>query len=106
MTDGIGFVNINFTDVTVLPNSDDNGNCAQAQKYKKRYKRSTTDQSASVFLGDGEATYATFEPNSYAGWVLKKHAPLFNVIQEIKKLVMLILIPQVQVLRAGPIFGN
>ena len=35
------------------------------------------DQSASMFLGDGEATYATFEPNFCAGWAhtKKKHAP-------------------------------
>ena len=169
MTEGMGSVNINFTGVTVLLNSDDNSNRAQAQKYKKRYKRSISDvskreklrkemqsnnekaldeiraiypqcakclyhfrsphlleqhvcnenaesqdainiamkhadqllarmdfsiagaidQSASMFLGDGEATYATFEPNFYAGWAHTKknmHPELSfkvtNVIQE------------------------
>ena len=45
MTEGMGSVNINFTGVTVLLNSDDNSNRAQAQKYKKRYKRSISDVS-------------------------------------------------------------
>ena len=47
------------------------------------------DQSASMFLGDGEATYATFEPNFYAGWAHTKknmHPELSfkvsNIIQE------------------------
>lgn len=45
ITNEMGSVNINFTGVTVLLNSDDNSNCVQAQKHKKRYKRSISDVS-------------------------------------------------------------
>ena len=41
-----------------------------------------TDQSASMFLGDGEATCETFEPNFYAGWAHTKKLAPRAVLQE------------------------